>query len=1793
MKNQKGRRAVVCAIELLETRQLLSSSISGNLWNDANANKLRDAAEAGLSGWTVYLDANRSRTREAGEAFTQTNANGDYSFTGLSAGTYYVAEETALGWSLTSPTAATTVNLGAAPVGPVDMSAQQSNTLISLDTLRNDARFNRADGTGYSIAIIDTGIDAANPFFGPDADGNGVADRIVYQAEFSGTTPNTSADIIGDNDGHGTAVSSIAASSNGTYQGMAPGANIVSLKAMGGTIIGSLSPAERALQWVITNAAQYNIVSVNLSLGDGSNSNATQVQSMSDELSTLASMNIIVVASAGNDYGVYNAPGVAYPASDPNILSVGAVYDANVGAVTWAKSTDYTTAPDRIASYSQRWQGSFLFAPGSVITTAAIGGGTLNFNGTSAAAPHVAGAAVIAQQLAELELGRRLTDAEFINLIKTSGTTIFDGDDENDSVTNTNTSYQRLNVEAMAVAIWNMSASYSLGHAVTVDGTTNSASQSFGARPASNIPGAPNLVDASDSGTSSADNITRFNGVTGKVTFIVPNTVAGATLKLYRNGSLVTSTVAKAFLTYITVPGTLPDGVQLFTATQTVAGLAESAASPSLSVTIDTTPPAAPLAPDLVGASDSGISSTDNLTNAETLDFSIGNADLYRLYRDGVKVNYLNLPRTNLGDNYRLADGSYSYTASVADTAGNESSQSQATIVTRDTTAWPISQGMDLAFGTSGYKLLSPPQGGQATAMAFRTDGLIIVAGETAEPTPGSRYVQVTRLLTNGNVDTTFGTNGWSTLTSLGTGTVKDVEVLADGRILLGCVMGSTSKHTAVVRLTANGQIDTTFATNGVYSLNGGAGLVESVLRRMADGRLLVMDAGSSSQMRVFRLTADGAPDLTFNGTGMGTFTFSGALVSISEFAVAPDGTVYIAGRRAAGDAIVLGRIFSTGKADTTVGTVSTAVTGSNAVGSILVQPDGKILIGGQNELSASTAADNTLLIRYNTNLSLDGSFGLNGVAISNRFTTAEFLQDMSLDSKGRIVAAYWSGRMSAARFNSDGTADESFGPNAAQTVLPTGVGGYGYAIGIDANGKIVVVGNLVTQGGTGYFAVARLLADKTPVDPLVLQTASDTGTNNTDRITTDSTPTFNVPALPAGHYFRVFANGTLITPSYLSGSTVTLMQMSPGTYNFSILAIDAAGNASGESAVTTVTIEPLPVVTVVATDPNAAEPSDTGIFTFTRTGSTLDALTVHYFMDVDPFANQVINGVDYQALNGVVVIPAGQSTATVTLVPIDDTKDEGAEDVYLRLSVDPAYALGSAIYAKVTIADNDAGVPNEIRAYYRFNETSGTTASDFSSTNNPATLFNGATFTAGKSGNALTLNGTNQYASATNNALINTTSGITLNAWVKATDWSGNRRILQKGATDNQYRLLAENGLLKFDLKGVGSITAALPTTNAWHLITGTYDGAKMTLYVDGIALTTAAKTGAIAVTADPLYIGAKKAGDTTTGNYFKGQIDEVVIYSRALTLAEVQNLAGVGVVDTVPPSTPGTPTVVSKTSTSVSLTWTASTDAVGVTRYDVFRDAVKIGSTTTATYTDTGRTPSTAYTYAVQAFDAAGNPSAKSGPITVTTNAASASTPVAWYKFDEAAGTSAADSSGNGANGTVAGAATFVAGKTGNALNLNGSSQYATVTSAASLNPTAAITLSAWINATDWSGNRRILQKGLTDNQYRLLAENGLLKFDLKGVGSITAALPTTNAWHLITGTYDGAKMTLYVDGIAVTTAAKTGTIAVTADPLYIGAKRAGDTTTGNYFKGKIDDVRIYSTALTAAEVLALANG
>ncbi|MGW0938398.1 glycoside hydrolase family 6 protein [Streptomyces sp. NPDC002666] len=144
-----------------------------------------------------------------------------------------------------------------------------------------------------------------------------------------------------------------------------------------------------------------------------------------------------------------------------------------------------------------------------------------------------------------------------------------------------------------------------------------------------------------------------------------------------------------------------------------------------------------------------------------------------------------------------------------------------------------------------------------------------------------------------------------------------------------------------------------------------------------------------------------------------------------------------------------------------------------------------------------------------------------------------------------------------------------------------------------------------------------------------------------------------------------------------------------------------------------------------------------------------------------------------------------------------------------------------------------------------------------------------------------------------------------------------------------------------------------------------------------------------------DPTYEGNGRNGNSMTGalpnsplagHWFSAQFQELV--KNAYPPIDGGGNPGGGD-DTQAPTAPTGVTVTAKTSGSVSLSWTASTDNTGVTGYDVFRDGVKVGSSTTTSYTDSGLSASTAYNYTVKAKDAAGNVSAASSALSATTSA------------------------------------------------------------------------------------------------------------------------------------------------------------------------------------------------------------
>lgn len=202
-----------------------------------------------------------------------------------------------------------------------------------------------------------------------------------------------------------------------------------------------------------------------------------------------------------------------------------------------------------------------------------------------------------------------------------------------------------------------------------------------------------------------------------------------------------------------------------------------------------------------------------------------------------------------------------------------------------------------------------------------------------------------------------------------------------------------------------------------------------------------------------------------------------------------------------------------------------------------------------------------------------------------------------------------------------------------------------------------------------------------------------------------------------------------------------------------------------------------------------------------------------------------------------------------------------------------------------------------------------------------------------------------------------------------------------------------------------------------------------------------------------------------------------------------------------------------------------------------------------------------------------------------------------VGYWTFDEGSGASAADTSGNGNNGTLVNAPTWGTGRIGGALALNGTSQYVLVGSPAVLDITGAVTVSAWINLNDSLLNRKIVGKGATGSgatqwQYQIYDNGGGdLGFRVSNSQTLmgcrsSGGLIAPGGWHNVAGVYNGSDtVNFYIDGVQACTASTPGFGALNPFGNFtIGASSGG---TSGFMSGSIDDVRVYDRALAPAEI------
>jgi uncharacterized delta-60 repeat protein len=391
---------------------------------------------------------------------------------------------------------------------------------------------------------------------------------------------------------------------------------------------------------------------------------------------------------------------------------------------------------------------------------------------------------------------------------------------------------------------------------------------------------------------------------------------------------------------------------------------------------------------------------------------------------------------------------------------------------------------LDPTFGTNG-KVTTDFSGNVdlGNAAAVQSDGKIVVVGFTrAGSNTATEDFAIVRYNPDGSLDSTFGTGGKVTTNFQQDDRAKAVAIRSDGKII---VAGSNSNVVIVAGYNSDGTRDTSIGASfgpcsGQCSLNAIA--IQSDQKIVVAGRGLGAIAGTSDFLLIRFAASGGALDPSFGNSGFVQTDFFSQSDSVSSLVIQADGKI-VAGGVATTDAngstnFALARYNSNGSLDSTFGTagkVTTDFPGQfHGIRALALQPDGKIVAAGFTFLTDS----NFGLARYNPDGTLDPSFGSGGKVITDFSGTGvtDEAHAVVVQPDGRIIAggivqtASDGLDFALARYNSDGSLDSNFGASGKVTTTFSSADDFVNALVLQSDGKLVAVGG----SGGGDFALAR-----------------------------------------------------------------------------------------------------------------------------------------------------------------------------------------------------------------------------------------------------------------------------------------------------------------------------------------------------------------------------------------------------------------------------------------------------------------------------------------------------------------------------------------------------------------------------------------------------------------------------------------------------------------------------------------------------------------------------------------------
>lgn len=306
----------------------------------------------------------------------------------------------------------------------------------------------------------------------------------------------------------------------------------------------------------------------------------------------------------------------------------------------------------------------------------------------------------------------------------------------------------------------------------------------------------------------------------------------------------------------------------------------------------------------------------------------------------------------------------------------------------------------------------------------------------------------------------------------------------------------------------------------------------------------------------------------------------------------------------------------------------------------------------------------------------------------------------------------------------------------------------------------------------------------------------------------------------------------------------------------------------------------------------------------------------------------------------------------------------------------------------------------------------------------------------------------------------------------------------------------------------------------------------------------------------------------------------------------------------DPIPPTAPEDILANALTDQSAFVTWVSSADNEGVSGYAIYRDGVLVGKTSINRFTDMGLSPGTTYSYTVLAFDPSGNKSPFSSsksvsmPVPDRPSSGSPSYVIANWPLNEGSGSSTANIATGLYTGTLNSTTTWVSGISGNALYFGSPGARVSTGNISEMKGAQQLSLAVWLKRESTASAMYVGDDDSVNEEGVGIAMsgagNGRIRFHLGNTGITAYGFidVTGTAWHHYAMVFDGTKsgnaqrLKLYKDGIAQSVGFS-GTIPAQThsniSQFFIG---------GFGTHGTIDEVRLYNTALTAAEVAALAG-